>query len=234
MAPYYLLLQLPGEDKLSFILMQPFTPAERPNMVSFLVAKSDPGEYGDLIIYTLPADSSSNGPGQVGDFINQNTDISAQFTLWGQTGSRVVKGAMQVVPIDESLLYVQPIFLRADSPSGTTPGGDAGGIPEFKQIVVSFDGEIVMRESLDAALNVIFGDIGATVEPGETPPPTTTPGETSPPGEMPEVADLLKQAQKAFDDANVALRDGDLAGYEEFVQLAQDLVTQAAELFNGS
>lgn len=230
MSPYYLLLELPEEDKLSFILMQPFTPAERPNMVAFLVAKSDPGEYGELIVYTLPADSSSNGPGQVGDFINQNTEISAQFTLWGQTGSRVVKGAMQVVPVNESLLYVQPIFLRADSPSGTTPGGDAGGIPEFKQIVVSFDGEIVMRESLDEALSVIFGDTGTRVEPvepGTTPPPTTTPGE------MPEVSALLDQAQQAFDDANVALRDGDLAGYADKVQLAQDLVNQAADLLNG-
>jgi uncharacterized protein len=182
-------------------------------------------------VYTLPADSSSNGPGQVGDFINQNTDISAQFTLWGQTGSRVVKGNMQVVPVNESLLYVQPIFLRADSPSGATPGGDAGGIPEFKQIVVSFDGEIVMRESLNEALNVIFGDTGATVEPVD--PGTTTPPPTTAPGEMPEVAALLDQAQQAFDDANVALRDGDLAGYAEKVQLAQDLVSQAADLLNG-
>lgn len=228
MSPYYLLMQLPDEEELSFILMQPFTPAERPNMVAFLVAKSDPGSYGDLIVYTLPADSSQAGPGQVGDFINQNTEISAQFTLWGQTGSTVVKGNMQVIPIDESLLYVQPIYLRADSASG----GSDGGIPELKQVVVSFDGQIVMRETLDEAISVIFDDTGVPVEPVDPSdtPTTTAPPTTDPPIGDGSVADLIGQAQAAFDNANAALRAGDLAKYAEFVQLAEDLVTRAANL----
>ena len=114
MVPYYLLMQLPDESDLSYLLLQPFTAATRPNMVSFLVAKSDPGEYGELISFELPRESFVDGPGQVGARINQEPNISREFSLLSQGGSEVIQGNMLVVPIEESLVYVQPIYVAAD------------------------------------------------------------------------------------------------------------------------
>ncbi|MCU0281450.1 MAG: UPF0182 family protein [Acidimicrobiia bacterium] len=222
MVPYYLLMRLPGETDLSYLALQPFTAAARPNMVSFLVAKGDPDEYGDLISFELPADSFVDGPGQVGARINQDPEVSEQFTLWGREGSEVVQGNMLVVPVEESILYVQPIYLQARS-EGT---GNSTGIPEFKRVVVVFGNQIVMRETLAQALTEVFGE--------ETTPTTTT---TTQPGGG-EISDqvraLLDRAQAAFVAADTALRNGDLAGYAARVAEAQALVQQAVGLLGGS
>ncbi|MBP1633421.1 MAG: hypothetical protein H6Q11_1709 [Acidobacteria bacterium] len=214
MVPYYLLMRLPGEADLSYLVLQPFTAASRPNMVSFLVAKSDPETYGQLISFELPADSFVDGPGQVGARINQDPTVSEQFTLWGREGSEVV--------LEESILYVQPIYLQARQ-EGT---GTATGIPEFKRVVVVFGNSIVMRETLSQALTAVFGE-------GSTPTTTTTiPGGG---GEVPaEVRSLLDQAQAAFLAADAALRSGDLAGYAAQMAAAQSLVDQALALLAGS
>jgi hypothetical protein len=228
MLPYYLLMKLPGEEGLSFLLMQPFTPRDRPNMVSFMVAKSGPlEEYGRLIDYSLPADRQVDGPGQVGDFINQNPQISAEFTLLGQGGSRVIQGDMLVIPIDQSLLYVQPIYISADAADG-----NSSGIPEFKRVVVSFDGRIEIADTLDEALVAVFGDAGADggVDPGEeddtdvdTPePPSGTVDE--------QVQILLVRANAAFQEADEALRNGDLVGYAEKIEEAGQLIAEANAL----
>jgi uncharacterized membrane protein (UPF0182 family) len=220
MLPYYLLMKLPGDDTLSFLLMQPFTPRDRPNMVSFMVAKSGPlEEYGRIIDFALPADSQIDGPGQVGNFINQDPVISAEFTLLGQTGSRVIQGNMLVIPIEESLLYVQPVYISADDE------GSAGGIPEFKRVVVSFDGQIEMRDTLDQALEAIFGDsTGGDGDP--TQPPTGTVDE--------QVGRLLQRAADAFAEAELALRRGDLVAWAEKIDEAQQAVEEAARLVAGS
>ncbi len=220
MLPYYLLMRLPEEDELSFLIMQPFTPRDRPNMVSFMVAKSGPAQYGEIIDYRLPAASAQQGPGQVGNFINQDPTISAEFTLLGQGGSEVIQGNMLVVPVEESLLYVQPIYIRADP-----EGADSGGIPEFKRVVVSFDGDIQMRDTLNQALGAIFGESPAS---DDQPPPTTPPGDG---GEVPEeVTALLVAASAALEEADAALRNGDLAGYQAKVDEASELITRAAAL----
>jgi uncharacterized membrane protein (UPF0182 family) len=235
MLPYYLLLNLPGEDDLSFIIMQPFTPRLRPNMVSFLVAKSDPDQYGEMIIYNLPAASQQDGPGQVGDLINQNTEISAEFTLLGQGGSRVIQGSMLVLPVEESVMYVQPIYIQAETSTSTStpsafgaavPGADQG-IPEFKRVVISYNDQIEMRETLGEALDAVFGaGTGAAVdqEPGTTP-------DDEEPSEVPEeVAALIEAAEQALADAEAALRDGDLGTYGDKVAEAQSLISRAATL----
>ena len=220
MVPYYLLMRLPGEADLSYLVLQPFTAASRPNMVSFLVAKSDPEEYGQLISFELPADSFVDGPSQVGARINQDPDVSKEFTLLGQEGSEVVQGNMLVVPIDESILYVQPIYIQARQE------GDTNGtaIPEFKRVVVVFGNRIVMRETLAEALTAVFGE-GTT----PTTTTTTTPG---PAGarSSDQVRALLDQAQAAFVAADTALRTGDLAGYAAKMAEAEALVEQAVGL----
>lgn len=207
MLPYYLLMKLPGDPALSFIVMQPFTPRDRPNMSAFLVAKSGPADYGQLIDFTLPADQAQPGPGQVGDFINQDTAISEQFTLLSQGGSQLIQGAMLVVPVEESLLYVQPIYVAANS-GGTT------GVPELNRVIVFFDGRIEIRDTLAEALDAVFGGS----QPGNG-------------GELPsDVAQLVDAAQKAFADADAALRAGDLATYAQKVNEAKQFIDQASQL----
>ncbi len=220
-VPYYLLMSLPGEEDLTYLALQPFTAATRPNMVSFLVAKSDFDEYGQLIDFQVPRDSFIDGPGQVGARINQNPEISSEFTLLDQQGSEVIQGNMLVVPINESILYVQPIYISARA-TGGTGSSEIVAIPEFKRVVVVFGDRIVMRDTLAQALTAVFGD-APVVDDG------------TPPDELPEdvteaVAELLTQAEEAFARADAALRSADLATFQEEVAAAQALIAQAQEL----
>ncbi|MEE8456817.1 MAG: UPF0182 family protein [Acidimicrobiia bacterium] len=227
MLPYYLLMELPEEDRLSFLLMQPFTPAARPNMSAFVVAKSGPlGEYGDLISYEMPEDRQVNGPGQVGDFIEQDPIVSAEFTLLSQEGSTVVRGNLLVVPIEDSLLYVQPIYLVADT----------GGIPQFKRVIASFNSQIEIADSLDEVLVLLFGSPDA-VEDVDGDDGDDGDGDVTPPeGTIQEQVELLLgAAATAFDQADEALRGGDLAEYQKrvdeargYIQDANRIIAQAA------
>ncbi len=209
MVPYYLLMRLPGEDDLSYLLLQPFTAENRPNMVSFVVAKSDADEYGQLIDFSLPRDSFVDGPGQVGARINQNPEISREFTLLGQEGSQVIQGNMLVVPIEQSVVYIQPVYLS----------GDVGALPEFKKAIVVFGDRIAMRESLPEALAAVFGD-APVVDDGD--------GDGEVPGG--DVESLLVEASAAFERADQALRAGDLATYQDEIRRAEQLVAQLQEL----
>jgi len=146
MLPYYLLMTLPEEDDLSYLIFQPFNPENRPNMQSFLVADADPENYGQLIDYRLPKGEFVDGPSQVSTRINQDPDISQIFTLLDQQGSSVIRGNLFVVPINQSVLYYQPIYLQ----------GEQNPLPEFKFVVVIFQDKIIMEESLGEALQGIF------------------------------------------------------------------------------
>ncbi len=224
MLPYYLLMELPGEEKLSFLLVQPFTPQNRPNMVAFMVAKSGPTleEYGKIIEYSLPGDSQIDGPGQVGDFINQDPQISAEFTLLDQQGSEVIQGNLLVIPIEESLLYVQPVYIQASGQGSDT------GIPQFQRVIASYNRQIEIADSLDEALTALFGVPNGTPDEGaegggEVPPP--------PVGDIDEqVTTLLFQAEQAFEDAEAALQRGDLVGWATKIEEARDLIKQATDL----
>ncbi len=224
MLPYYLLMKLPGEEALSFLLMQPFTPRGRPNMVSFMVAKSGPlEEYGRIVEYELPSDSQIDGPGQVGNFVNQDPAISAEFTLLGQGGSRVIQGNMLIIPIEQSLLYVQPIYISASD------GASSTGIPEFKRVVVSFDGQIEMRDSLSEALSAVFGVADGSGDDGDgetTEPPSGTVEE--------QVIELLTRADTAFKEADAAMRSGDLVTWAEKIEEAQAAIEEASRILTGS
>lgn len=189
-------------------------------MVSFMVAKSGPlAEYGRIIEFALPSESQTDGPGQVGNFINQDPVISAEFTLLGQTGSQVIQGNMLVIPIEESLLYVQPVYITADEQ------GPQGGIPEFKRVVVSFDGNIQMRNTLDEALAAVFGESTDDGD-GDGEPPTGTIEE--------QVVELLQQAADAFEEAELALRRGDIVTWAQKIEEAQQAVDEAVQLVSGA
>jgi uncharacterized membrane protein (UPF0182 family) len=215
--PYYLLTKLPGEDDLSYLLLQPFTPSSRRNMSAFLVADSTPGRYGRLIDFRMPQGELVDGTEQVGQRIDQDGDISEQFTLWDNQGSRVIKGDLLVVPIENSLLYIMPIFLEAEG----------GGIPEFRRVIVVYGDQVEWAQTLDAALEQVFGE-----GTGEDPTDPDEPTEPTPGGET--VADLLEQAAAAFAQADQALTDGDLAEYQRWVDEAERLIEEAQEVIAGS
>jgi uncharacterized membrane protein (UPF0182 family) len=222
MLPYYLLMQLPEEEDLSYLILQPFNPKDRPNMTAFMVAKSDPGEYGKIIDFRLPRGTLVNGPTQVSARINQDPEISSAFTLLGQQGSRIIQGNLLVVPIEESIVYFQPVYLK----------GEVNPLPEFKSVIVVYGEQIVLRDTLGGALAEIFGadlmpEAGPPPEDGEQPPP---PSSQLPP----EVVDLLEAADEAFGKADAALRSGDLAEYQRQVDIAQGLVQQALRRLEGA
>ena len=210
MLPYYLLMSLPGESDLSYLIFQPFNPENRPNMQSFLVADADPENYGQLIDFRLPKGEFVDGPSQVATRINQDPDISQIFTLLDQQGSSVIKGNLFVVPINQSILYYQPIYLQ----------GEQNPLPEFKFVVVVFQDRIIMEESLSEALESIFGEgfTSDTIEDTQ--------------GESP--LDLLEKATKAFEKAQQELQNGNLGLYQDLVEQAQQYVDLALEILNNN
>ncbi len=208
MLPYYLLMSLPGETDLSYLIFQPFNPENRPNMQSFLVADADPENYGQLIDFRLPKGEFVDGPSQVATRINQDPDISQIFTLLDQQGSSVIKGNLFVVPINQSVLYYQPIYLQ----------GEQNPLPEFKFVVVVFQDKIIMEETLSDAIASIFGEgaINESIEESE--------GESA--------LDILAKATEAFESAQKELQNGNLGRYQTLIDQAQQYVDLAIEMLN--
>jgi uncharacterized membrane protein (UPF0182 family) len=219
--PYYLLTKLPGEEDLSYLLLQPFTPRDRRNMSAFLVADSTPGRYGRLVDFRMPQGELVDGTEQIGQRIDQDAEISEQFTLWDNQGSTVIKGDLLVVPIEDSIVYIQPIFLEAEG----------GGIPEFRRVIVVHGEQVEWAETLDGALELVFGE-GVV---GEEPSEPSEPSEPTEPGTgSGDVADLLAQAAAAFAAADEALTQGDLAEYQRLIAEAERLVEEAQALLEDS
>ena len=210
MLPYYLLMSLPGENDLSYLIFQPFNPENRPNMQSFLVADADPENYGQLIDFRLPKGEFVDGPSQVATRINQDPDISQIFTLLDQQGSSVIKGNLFVVPINQSILYYQPIYLQ----------GEQNPLPEFKFVVVVFQDRIIMEESLSEALESIFGGDFASDQVEDT--------------EGESALELLDKATRAFEKAQQELQNGNLGLYQDLVEQAQQYVDLALEILNNN
>ena len=234
MEPYYILAQLPDEEDLEFMLMTPYTPQNRDNMIGWMAAKSDSSDYGELVVYELPKEKLIYGPRQVEARISQNPEISEQLTLWDQQGSNVVRGNLIVVPIEETFLYVEPVFLTAE-------GRDAQ-IPELRRVIVSYDDYVAMEPTLRGALSSVLGTrIAANeegvVEPGgvaQAPPADSVTADnvaadsvavaqsrpavrTGPPPELEDAREALQRAQQA-------LQDGDFSTFgEEFEALRQAL-----------
>ena len=142
MAPYYIIMRLPGEARAEFFLMLPMVPSQRENMIAWLAARCDAPDYGKLIVYEFPKDKLVYGPFQIEARINQNTEISQQISLWNQMGSRVIRGHLLVVPIENSILYVTPLYLRAET----------GQLPELKRVIAAYGDRVVMEETLAGAL----------------------------------------------------------------------------------
>jgi uncharacterized membrane protein (UPF0182 family) len=195
MAPYYIVMRLPGEPQAEFFLMLPMVPSRRDNMIAWLAARCDAPDYGKLIVYEFPKEKLVYGPFQIEARINQSTEISQQITLWNQMGSRVIRGAnLLVIPIENSILYVSPLYLRAEH----------GHLPELKRVIAAYGEHVVMKETLGEALSALF------IEPGGARPVSSTNGE------MPVAGPSTSQAREALDRYNQAverLRSGDWKGF---------------------
>ena len=208
----HLVMRLPEEKNAEYIYMVPFTPRGKDNLAAWMVARNDGAEYGRLRVYRLSRQSLAFGPQQIVNRINQNTEVSQQLTLWDQRGSQVIRGDLLVIPIEEALLYVQPIYLRAEG----------GRIPELKRVVVAYQNRVVMRPTLDEGLAEMFG--GPSGRPPATPSVAAETGPTAPATRDAALAALLTEARRHYDAAIQAQRDIDWATYgEEMRQLGQVL-----------
>ncbi len=152
--PYYISTRLPGEENVEFTLMIPFTPATRNNMVAWMAARSDGENYGEIKLFNFPRGELVYGPSQIESRIDQNAYISQLLSLWDQQGSRVIRGNLLVLPVENSIVYIEPIFLQAE----------AGALPELRRVIVGYNDMIAMEETLHDALDVVFGEAEPTQE----------------------------------------------------------------------
>ena len=211
LEPYYIIMRLPGEPKEEFMMMVPFSPATKSNMIAWMAAKCDGQDYGKLIVYKFPKEKQVYGPSQIEARIDQNTDISSQLSLWNQKGSRVIRGNFLVIPIEDSILYVEPLYLKAEQSQ----------IPELKRVIVAFGDRIFMEPTLEEALTAVFGGKPTPVPVSiqtESPVPPVSGGQS--------IQELAHQAALHYDKAQEKLKSGDWAGYGTELQKVRDIIRQ--------
>jgi len=215
MEPYFTIMRLPGGKAEEFVLLSGFNPARRDNMIAILAARSDAPNYGGLIVYTFPKQKLVYGPRQIDARVNQDPVISAQFSLWNQQGSRVLRGSLLAIPIEDSLIYVQPIYLSAEQ----------GALPELRRVIVAFGNQIAMEPSLEQSLQRIFGgrirEESATGRGPEAARPE--------PAGSAALAPLAQRAWDAWQKGQEALRRGDWAGYGQAQKQLEDTLRQLRE-----
>ena len=229
---YYVVMRMPGEPKPEFLLLQPMVPKGRPNMIAWVAARMDAPNYGAVRVFRFPQDTSVLGPNQIEAKIDADPIISAQTTLWDQSGSRVIRGNLIVVPIQDALIYLQPVYLQSQNSK----------FPEFQRIIVATSQRIVWGKTLSEALGLLLA-----ASPGQSPTPSPTstpgpavsptpgpvvgPGQTPPPG---NVAALVAYANDHFERAQTALRNGDFATYGAEIVKVQDALRQLSLLVPAS
>lgn len=201
--PNYYILNLPGEKHAEFVNSISFTPKDKKNMTGLLLARNDGKDYGELILFKLPKSKVVYGPRQIEAQIDQDTEISKEFSLWDSAGSKYNRGNMFVIPIEDSLLYVEPVYLEASESS----------IPEVKRVIVAFNDNIAYERTLAEALDSLFGE-GASGE-------TQAEKKERPAAEMTS-QELIKQAQKHYDNAIAAQKKGDWAEYGRQMDKLED------------
>jgi uncharacterized protein len=231
---YYVVMRMPGEPKAEFLLLQPMIAANRPNMIAWVAARNDAPNYGTVRSYRFPTDTTIFGPAQIESRIDQDPVISAQISLWNQSGSSVVRGNLIVVPVGDSLLYLQPVYLQSTS----------AAFPEFQKIVVGSPTTIVWGDTLAEALTLLLAQQGEAPGPGPSPTPEPSPGASGSPGPSPtpgpsasagpsatpapdtglpgDVPGLVEYANSHFEAAQAALRAGDFATYGTEMDKVED------------
>jgi uncharacterized membrane protein (UPF0182 family) len=208
LQPYYVLMRIPGEQKEEFVLIQPYTPLNKKNMVAWVAARSDGANYGKLLNFRFPTDVQVTGPGQVESRIDQDLTISRDFTLLNSQGSRVLRGNLLVIPLGDALIFVEPVFTEATSGQPQ---------PELKKVIVADQDRVAYADTLQQALAQLLG----AAPPVSTPTGTVTTPST-------DLKLLIKQVQDRLDSARAKLKSGDLAGYAADVEQARTLAASAS------
>ncbi|MCF8001937.1 MAG: UPF0182 family protein [Halanaerobiales bacterium] len=215
MEPYYIMSSLP-ETKLSeleYLLMMPFTPANKNNMIAWMAGRSDGENYGELVLYEFPKDTLVYGPSQIESRIDQDSEISQLLSLWGQRGSRVIRGNLIVLPIDQSIMYIEPLYLKAEQSE----------LPELKRVVVGYSGDIVIDENLDGALAQLFGE--------EAPQEAVTEQMQQQQQALPEdISGLASEAYKVYQEAQEALKQGNWQEYGDKIENLNNLLEELNNL----
>lgn len=214
MEPYYILTDLPGQDAagLEFMLMMPMTPDGRDNMISWMAARSDPPNYGDVVVYELPKDRLIRGPNQIESRIDQDTEISQQLSLWDQRGSSVVRGNLIVVPIEESFLYVEPIFLIAEEIQ----------IPEMQRVIAATDQRVAMERTLRQSLNAVMG--GQVMETRQQALAEMEEVTGAAQAAAPQQVEGLERAKELIQEARDALQAGDFGRFGDRFNELEDVL----------
>jgi uncharacterized membrane protein (UPF0182 family) len=217
LEPYYTIMKLRSESKgEEFILMTPFAPARRENMIAWMAARCDEPNYGQLVVYNFPKQRLVYGPSQIVSRINQDARISQQLSLWDRSGSKVIRGSLLVIPVENSILYIQPLYLASSQ---------EGSLPELKRIIVAYGNNIAMEETLELSLSRIFG--GAPVP--ERFAPSTAPPEVTGVQEDRSLRALIKQANSHYERAQNALRQGNWQGYGEELKRLEEVLKRLQE-----
>jgi uncharacterized membrane protein (UPF0182 family) len=240
MEPYYIIMKLPEEKKEEFLLMIPFTPSRKDNMIGWLAARSDLPNYGNLLVYKLPKEKLVYGPMQIEARVDQQTDISRELSLWGQRGSRVIRGNLLAIPIGDTFIYVEPVYLEAIQEESVLPptgppqrGAQRGAapvssqldksrgaaIPELKRVIVAFSNRLVMEETLDKALRRVLGE---QIFPKELASPS-----------IPQTEDISNIGVLALEHYNKAkdyLRQGNWAEYGRELENLEKILKEMSSI----
>jgi len=240
MEPYYIIIKLPEEDKEEFFLMTPFTPSKKDNMIGWLAARCDLPDYGKLLVYKLPKEKLVYGPMQIEARVDQQTEISRELSLWGQRGSRVIRGNLLAIPVSDTFVYVEPVYLeaiqeeseaaKAAAQSGSTTkrrgrapiaqsplDTRAASLPELKRVIVAFGNRVVMEENLDKALSTILGGQIIT-SPEQSASPSMHRGD--------DVSALGMTALEHYRKAKDYLRQGNWAGYGKELERLESILEE--------
>ncbi len=215
MDPYYIQMKLPGEEGLEFILMNPLTPDNKDNMIAWFAARSDGEHYGELLVYKFPKEKLIYGPSQIEARIDQDTQISQQFSLWDQRGSNIIRGNLIVIPVEDSILYVEPVYLKAEQRD----------LPELKRVIASHSGEVTMGLDLQEALEAVFG---GTLREEERRLVQQLPIESL---EGLETGDVIRKLADHFNAARKNLSEGDWVKYGEEMKKAEEIIQMLQEQY---
>ncbi|MEO1349596.1 MAG: UPF0182 family protein [Cyanobacteria bacterium J06635_15] len=210
--PYYVIMRLPEAEVNEFMLIVPFTPVDKDNMVAWFAARSDGDAYGKQLLYEFPKQELVYGPSQIEARIDQNPEISQQLTLWSQEGSRVIRGDLLVIPIEQSLLYVEPVYLRAEQ----------GELPELKRVIMAYGDQTVMANDLAGALTSLFGEID-TIAPDQAVPDQAV--DTAPVLDS-QTTQLIQQALEVYQQGQAALQEQNWQLYGETQQQLESILQQ--------
>lgn len=211
----YQVMRLPGEGREEFLLTIPYTVAKKENMEAWLAARMDNGKLGEMVLVKFPKDRSVYGPQQFASKINTDTSISSQLTLWNQQGSQVILGETNIIPIKNSLIYVRPMYLRAQGENS---------LPELKKVIVMVDDKIVLADNMQDAFARLFNAV--TPQPNQPTPTTPQPGA----GEDKTVKELASQAAQLFDKAKAAQQSGDWAAYGNYLNELEKVLDKLEEI----